>query len=81
MFVLGQADFVGAKRHEPTKTIPIRDTIGSLVAIAEGQSAENLLHQAIKDYLFTRQFRTLRAYLVEKSQGSYTDEDIFEIVS
>ena len=50
-------------------------------AIAEGQSAENLLHQAIKDYLFTRQFRTLRAYLVEKSQGAYTDEDIFDSVS
>ena len=50
-------------------------------AIAEGQSAENLIYQAIKNYLFTRQFRTLWAYLIEKSQGSYTDEDIFEIVS
>ncbi|MDJ0702291.1 MAG: ribbon-helix-helix protein, CopG family [Leptolyngbyaceae cyanobacterium MO_188.B28] len=50
-------------------------------AIAAGQSAENLMHQAIKDYLFTRQFRTLRAYLIEKPQGAYTDEDIFEMVS
>ncbi|ASC69758.1 hypothetical protein XM38_006870 [Halomicronema hongdechloris C2206] len=47
----------------------------------EGQSAASLAQKAIADYLFSRQFRTLRAYLLAKAQDDYTDEDIFKIVS
>jgi predicted transcriptional regulator len=46
-----------------------------------GQPAEVLAQQAIADYLFSRQFRTLRAYLLEKSPENYTDEDIFDLIS
>jgi hypothetical protein len=47
----------------------------------EGISPEILVQAAIQDYLFVRQFRTLRSQLMQKAQNSYTDNDIFEIVS
>lgn len=47
----------------------------------EGISPENLVEAAIEDYLFARQFRGLRSQLMQKARTSYTDEDIFEMVS
>jgi hypothetical protein len=49
--------------------------------VIKGVSPETLVREAIEDYLFIRQFRTLRSQLMEKAQTSYTDDDIFTIVS
>lgn len=50
-------------------------------AQAEGISPDNLVSQAIEDYLFIRRFRALRSHLIQKTRTTYTDEDIFEMVS
>ena len=47
----------------------------------EGISPDDLVCQAIADYLFIRKFRTLRSSLRQKSSVNYTDEDIFEMIS
>lgn len=48
---------------------------------AEGISSNELVCQAIADYLFIHKFRSLRSSLMQKSPKLYTDEDIFEMVS
>jgi metal-responsive CopG/Arc/MetJ family transcriptional regulator len=49
----------------------------------EGLSASELAAEAIKEYLFSRQFRALRERLAAKaqSQGVVTDQDVFDRVS
>ena len=47
----------------------------------EGVSLEALVQEALQDYLFVRQFRVLRSQLMQKTSTSYTDDDIFEMVS
>jgi metal-responsive CopG/Arc/MetJ family transcriptional regulator len=48
---------------------------------AKGISSDELVIEAIEDYLFVRKFRSLRTLLIQKAQQGYTDEDIFEMVS
>ena len=50
---------------------------------AEGVSRSDLVREALREYLFTRRFRSLRAELMPyaEAQGVYTDEDVFRIVS
>ncbi|MEM9448649.1 MAG: hypothetical protein AAGA75_08950 [Cyanobacteria bacterium P01_E01_bin.6] len=50
-------------------------------ATTAGTSAEDIVHKAIEDYLFSCQFRTLREHLMEKLKTDYTDDEIFELVS
>jgi predicted transcriptional regulator len=48
---------------------------------AEGLSTDSLISKAVEDFLFIHRFRNLRDRLMQKAEESYTDEDIFEIVS
>jgi len=48
---------------------------------AEGLSTDSLISKAVEDFLFIHRFRNLRDHLMQKSEASYTDEDIFEMVS
>ena len=53
------------------------------VVQAEGLTRSDVVRQALRDYLFLRRFRTLRAEMMTEaqSQGIFTDEDVFKIVS
>ncbi len=50
---------------------------------AEGLTRSDVVRQALRDYLFLRKFRALRAEMMTdaQSQGIFTDEDVFKIVS
>lgn len=63
-----------------TLTPELREILDNLTH-TEGISPENLVQAAIQDYLFIRQFRTLRSQLMQKAQIPYTDDDIFKMVS
>ena len=47
----------------------------------EGLSTDSLISKAVEDFLFIHRFRYLRDRLIQKAEESYTDEDIFEMVS
>ena len=49
----------------------------------EGVSRSELVRESLRDYLFTRRFRILRARMLAKAraQGIYTDQDVFDQVS
>lgn len=50
---------------------------------AEGVSRSDIVRESIRDYLFIRQFRSLRKSMVEKASRRkvYTDQDVFDRVS
>ncbi|HEY0037867.1 MAG TPA: hypothetical protein VGB66_14320 [Longimicrobium sp.] len=54
-------------------------------ARAEGISIDDLLARAVKRYLFVHRFRQLRSETLEHiratSQGEFTDDDVFRIIS
>ena len=47
----------------------------------EGVTEPVYAAKALQDYLFLRRFRTLRERMIAESNKSYTDEEIFELVS
>ncbi len=47
----------------------------------EGITRSSIIRESLRDYLFIRQFRSLRKRMIEKSPRVYTDQDIFNIVS
>ena len=49
----------------------------------EGSSTEVIINEALKEYLFFKQLRSLRERMTTyaRSKGIYTDEDVFNIVS
>lgn len=53
------------------------------VSKAEGVSRSDVVRESIRDYLFIRQFRTLRKKMVPKAsqQGIHTDQDVFDRLS
>jgi metal-responsive CopG/Arc/MetJ family transcriptional regulator len=53
------------------------------VAKAEGVSRSDIVRESIRDYLFIRQFRTLRKSMVSMAsrQGIHNDQDVFDRVS
>ena len=53
------------------------------VARQEGTAPNSVINEALKQYLFVREFSLLRDRLVPKAQaqGIHTDEDVFERVS
>jgi Arc/MetJ-type ribon-helix-helix transcriptional regulator len=67
-----------------TLTLPpeLSDPLKLLVR-KEGTSADDLIFEAIREYLFIRQFRSLRERLILKAQEQsiYTDQDVFDRVS
>ena len=56
-------------------------TILDKAAQEEGVSEKVFAARALKDYLFLRRFRKLREQMIAESEKSYTDEEVFEIVS
>jgi predicted transcriptional regulator len=48
---------------------------------AEGISPDRIITKAIEDYIFIHKFRTLRSHLIKKAPITYTDEEIFEMIS
>ena len=67
-----------------TLTLPpeLSDPLKLLVR-KEGTSADDLIFEAIREYMFIRQFRSLRERLILKAQEQsiYTDQDVFDRVS
>jgi metal-responsive CopG/Arc/MetJ family transcriptional regulator len=49
----------------------------------EGVTRSDLVRESLRDFLFTRRFRLLRARMLAKAraQGIYTDQDVFDRVS
>ena len=50
---------------------------------SEGVSRSDVIREALREYLFTRRFRALRAELMPyaEAQGIFTDEDVFREIS
>jgi predicted transcriptional regulator len=48
-----------------------------------GKSPNELMCEALRDYLFIRKFRSLREHMTSKAQaqGIDTDEDVFDRIS
>jgi len=76
------------------EAIPVQDSItvslpdGLKTAVDEaareaGRPPSEIMCEALRDYLFTRKFRSLREHMTSKAQaqGIYTDEDVFDRVS
>ena len=53
------------------------------VSYAEGVSRSDIVRESVRDYLFIRQFRSLRKTMVTKAaqRGVHTDQDVFKRVS
>jgi len=51
------------------------------IAEEEGTTRSNIIKESLQNYLFLREFRTLRARMMKESLRVYTDKDIFEQVS
>ena len=47
----------------------------------EGTTRSNIIRESLRDYLFIRQFRSLRRRMTDKSPRVYTDQEIFDRVS
>ena len=49
----------------------------------EGISRSDIVRESLRDYLFMRRFRQLRAKMIAKAQaqGVFADEDVFKRVS
>ena len=53
------------------------------VCRSEGVSRSDLVRESLRNYLFTRRFRMLRAQMLARAgaQGIHTDQDVFDRVS
>lgn len=53
------------------------------VSKAEGISRSDIVRESVRDYLFIRQFRSLRKHMVARASrhGIFTDQDVFDRVS
>lgn len=49
----------------------------------EGLSRSELVREALRDYLFLRRYRAIRAHMVEgaRAQGVFSDDEVFKLVS
>jgi len=71
---------------EETITITLAEEIRSAMNDAireEGISPDDLIGEAVRQYLFSRRFRLLRERMLPKAQaqGILTDQDVFDLVS
>lgn len=50
------------------------------LAANEGVSRSDIVRESLRDYIFLRNFRSLRKQMTAKAalQGIYTDEDVFD---
>ncbi len=71
-------------RSTLTISIPqnVRKQLDS-VSKSEDVSRSDIVRESIRDYLFVRQFRTLRKSMVPKAaqRGIHTDQDVFDQIS
>lgn len=69
-------------RETITISIPdeLKEEVDKIVR-AEGISRSDVVRESLRDYLFIRRFKLLRARLLAKAQGIYTDEDVFKKIS
>ena len=69
-------------RETITVSIPeeIKKQVDKIV-VQEGTTRSSIIRESLQDYLFIRQFRSLRKRMMEKSSRAYTDQDIFNSVS
>ena len=58
----------------------VKATLGK-AAREDGVSEKVLAVRALQDYLFLRRFRKLHTQMVSESEKTYTDEDVFDLVS
>ena len=58
----------------------VKATLGK-AAREDGVSEKVLAVRALQDYLFLRRFRKLRTQMVSESEKTYTDEEVFDLVS
>jgi metal-responsive CopG/Arc/MetJ family transcriptional regulator len=74
----------GSMRESISISLPedLKDELDR-VTRADGVSRSDVVREAVREYLFVRQFRVLRQRLVPyaEAQGIYTDEDLFREVS
>ncbi len=47
----------------------------------EGMTRSGIIRESLRDYLFIRQFRSLRKRMMAKTSRVYTDQDIFDRIS
>jgi len=47
----------------------------------EGLSQNELIDKALEDYLFIRQFRNLRERMMAQSGKTFTDQEVFDLIS
>jgi len=67
-----------------TLTIDLPEEVESALEEAtreEGLSPNDLVKKALADYLFVRKFRLLRERMMAESQVTYTDQDVFDLIS
>lgn len=67
-----------------TLTVNLSDPLGSSLREAakeDGVSENSFAETALKDYLYLRRFRLLRSKLQLEQGRSYSDEEIFDLVS
>jgi metal-responsive CopG/Arc/MetJ family transcriptional regulator len=71
-------------QEDITLSLPadVKDSLEARSKI-ESISPNELIERAVREYLLVRRFRSLREKMLKKAdqQGSYNDEDIFEMVS
>lgn len=55
----------------------------ALEALREQERIDDIINQAIRDYLFIRRFREVRARMIKGIEkfGVRSDDDVFEMVS
>ena len=53
------------------------------VSKSEGVSRSDIVRESVRDYLFIRQFRSLRKRMVPQAarRGIHTDQDVFDRIS
>ncbi len=74
----------GVESMRETITVSIPEEIKKQVdkiMVQEGTTRSSIIKESLQDYLFIRQFRSLRKRMMEKSPRAYTDQDIFNRVS
>ena len=67
-----------------TLTIDLPEEVESALEEAtreEGLSPNDLVKKALADYLFVRKFRLLRERMMTESQETYTDQNVFDLIS
>jgi len=69
-------------RETITISLPedIKRQLDKIIA-QEGTTRSSIIRESLRDYLFIRQFRSLRKRMMAKAPRAYTDQDVFDRVS